>query len=161
MRWQEAPVDPHDDARRLVDELLPAAKLLMERYGEILPMGALIGPEGELEQVPCSEGMYETNILAQAELLRQAFARRAEEGELRACALIYEPQTADDHERTSGRLIIEIEHFTGYNVTMTVPYSIAARTLSFSAPVIGAGAYRIFARRTNLAAVNKAGSRYT
>lgn len=46
MRWQDAQVDPHDDARRLVEELLPAAKLLIERFGEILPLGAVIGAGG-------------------------------------------------------------------------------------------------------------------
>ena len=103
MRWQDAPTDPYEDTRRLVEELIPAAQLLLERFGEILPMGALIGPEGEIEQVPCSEGIYETNVLAQAELLRQAFARRAEEGELRASALIYEPGlAAADGDRTAG-----------------------------------------------------------
>src|SRR5689334_17817290 len=89
MRWQDAPTNPREDAQRLADELLPTAKLLIERFGEILPMGALIGPEGKLEQVPCSEGIYECTVLAQAELLRQAFARRADQGELRASALIY------------------------------------------------------------------------
>jgi hypothetical protein len=159
MRWQEAPTDPHDDAGRLVGELLPAAKLLLERYGEILPMGALIGPDGELEQVPCSEGIDETNVLAQAELLRQAFVRRAEMGELRASALIYEPAPSGN-ERTTGTLMIEIEHFTGYNVTMAVPFRISAHALNFLAPVIGDGRHRVFARRINLAASKSLASRY-
>jgi len=148
MRWQDAPADPHDDARRLVEELIPAAQLLLERFGEILPMGALIGPDGEIEQVPCSEGIYETNVLAQAELLRQAFARRAEEGELRASALIYEPDlAAEEQDRTAGSLTIEIEHFTGHNVTMIVPYRKSAGRLEFLAPIVGEGVYRVFARR--------------
>lgn len=149
MRWQDASADPHGDARWLMDELLPAAKLLIERFGEILPMGALIGPEGELEQVPCSEGIYESAVLAQAELLRQAFARRAEEGELRASALIYDPAVSSSGDTpTAGSLIIEIEHFTGHNVTMTIPYQKATSGLVFLAPIVSEGAYRVFARRT-------------
>lgn len=154
MRWRDGPVDPHEDARRLTEELLPTAKLLIERYDEFLPMGALIGPAGELEQVPCSEGIYETTSLAQAELLRQAFARCAEEGELRACALIYEaPRTTSDREKMIGAVTIEIEHFTGYNVTATFAYRKTDRGLRFSPPVVGGGSHRVFAPRTRLAAI--------
>ena len=150
MRWQDAPTNPREDAQRLVDELLPTAKLLIERFGEILPMGALIGPEGNLEQVPCSEGIYESTVFAQAELLRQAFARRAEEGELRASALIYDPALSNEGDLpTAGSLIVEIEHFTGHNVTMTIPYQRAASGLTFLAPIMRDGVYRVFARRTD------------
>ncbi len=150
MKCKDTPVDPHEDARRLVEELLSAAQLFLERYGEILPMGALIGRDSELEQVPCSEGIYETHVLAQAELLRQAFARCAEQGELRACALMYEPDvTAEVKDRTAGSLAIEIEHFSGHNITMTVPYRKSAGRLEFLAPIVSEGAYRIFARRSS------------
>lgn len=148
MRSQDAPLDPHDDARRLVDELLSAARLLIERFGEILPMGALIGPEGELEQVACPEGIYETAVLAQVELLRQAFMRRAEHGELRACAIIYDPAPAPAGDApTTGALTIEVEHFIGHNVSMSVPYQKSASRLLFLAPIVGDGAWRVFPRR--------------
>ena len=149
MRWRDAPVDPHDDARRLVDELLSAARLLIDRFGEILPMGALIGPEGELEQVPCSEGIYEATVLAQVELLRQAFMRRAEKGELRASAVIYDPALARVEDMpTAGALTIEIEHFTGHNITMTVPYQKSTTGLVLLAPIVSDGVWRVFPRRS-------------
>jgi len=61
--------------------------------------------------------------MAATELLRQAFAARAERGELRASAVIQDLMLIEEGaERRADAISIEIEHFTGYNVTMIVRY---------------------------------------
>ena len=49
MKQRELPSDPMEDSDRLMEELLPMAKLLLERYGEFFPMGAEIGFDGDLQ----------------------------------------------------------------------------------------------------------------
>jgi hypothetical protein len=142
------PADPIEDSQRLMNELLPMAKMLLERYGEFFPMGAEIGAEGELQQVAAPEGIDQTNTLALAELLRQTFIIRAEQGELRASAIIQDLMVLESSaERRADAVSIEIEHFTGYNVTIIVHYKRVADRITFGAPFVTEGVYRIFPRR--------------
>lgn len=98
--------------------------------------------------MPCSEGIYEVTVLAQVELLRQAFMRSAEQGELRACAVLYDPALLHGVQMaTAGALTIEIEHFTGLNITMTIPYERSLTGVAFLAPAVGDGVWRVFPRR--------------
>ncbi len=76
MKPLNLPVDPMEDSQRLMGELLPMAKLLLERCGEFFPMGAEIGFDGEAQHVPAPAGIDQANTLTVAELLRQAFAIR-------------------------------------------------------------------------------------
>ena len=145
MKQRELPSDPMEDSDRLMEELLPMAKLLLERYGEFFPMGAEIGFDGDLQQVPAPEGIDQTNTMAAAELLRQAFAARAELGELRVSAVIQDLMLIEEGaERRADAISIEIEHFTGYNVTMIVRYKRIDGRIAFEAPFVGDGVHRIF-----------------
>jgi hypothetical protein len=111
-------------------------------------MGAEIDYEGEMIQVPATEGIGETTMLAIAELLRQEFARRAEQGDLRASALIQDVVAWENgEERRADAVSIEIEHYTGYNVTMIVPYRRVESRIVFLAPQLCQGPHRIFAMR--------------
>ncbi len=148
MKPLSLPVDPMEDSQRLMGELLPMAKLLLERCGEFFPMGAEIGFDGEAQHVPAPEGIDQTNTLAVAELLRQAFAIRAEQGELRASAIIQDLMALElDADRRADAVSIEIEHFTGNNVTMIVRYKHLDGHITFEAPFVNEGVYRIFPRR--------------
>ena len=148
MKPHIVPADPIEDSQRLMNELLPTAKMLLERYGEFFPMGAEIGAEGGLQQVPASEGIDQTNSVALAELLRQAFAVRADRGELRASAIIQDLMVLEqDVERRADAVSIEIEHFTGYNVTVIVRYRRLDSRITFEVPFVKDGVYRIFPRR--------------
>ena len=49
MKQRELPSDPIEDSERPMEERLPMAKLLLERYGEFFPMGTEIGFAGDLQ----------------------------------------------------------------------------------------------------------------
>jgi hypothetical protein len=52
-----------------------------------------------------------------------------------------------DADRRADAVSIEIEHFTGNNVTMIVRYKHLDGHITFEAPFVNEGVYRIFPRR--------------
>jgi hypothetical protein len=118
----------HPELDALFNTLLPFAKTMLREYGEFYPFGAIMCSNGEIRQVgakiedndhPPSEDLID--------LLSESFEKQAANGELRAAGICYDALTVPPGEdRKRDAICCGLEHYSGENVDVFVPYIRAA-----------------------------------
>ena len=116
-----------EDAERLMNEVVPFAKRMLEDHGEFSPYGAYIKPRGEIVHVGAND--KDTEHPKSKDLLyvlRDSFSAMAKVGECIATAMVSNvvvdlPST---HSK-SDAIQVCLEHSDGYSAEVFSPYAVA------------------------------------
>ena len=138
---------PKEEAQQLVDVLLPLAEsFLIKQNGEFFPFGAQLNMDGKIVHLGASDGTEHPPSNVLIGLMRQALSSQAKAGTLRCSAIAYDAKVLPPGaEEKTDAVVIELEHRSGYNVTVIFPYKFAPHRVAFSAPYAAKGAHHIFA----------------
>jgi len=78
--------------------------------------------------------------------MRQALSSQAKAGTLRCSAIAYDAKVLPPGaEEKTDAVVIELEHRSGYNVTVIFPYKFTSQKVAFAAPFAASGGHHVFA----------------
>jgi hypothetical protein len=114
--WRDSASEvEQNDLDGLLNTVLPAAKQLLEKYGEFFPFGAAVGSSGETKLLAdAGHGDHPSSSDVLSALLENV---RNQRDNLRAVAICSDVQTAE-----SDAVKIELEHREGAAIAVVVPY---------------------------------------
>jgi hypothetical protein len=117
----------------LSDTLLDFARLMLKKYGEFLPFGAGLKPDGEIVHVGADTGEDSHDAKAVLELLLAGLKKGALDGTYRAAAACIDVKVVDPRtgQRTDAAQVI-FEHESGEALDVFVPYSIFETIVPFT-----------------------------
>jgi hypothetical protein len=115
------------DAERLMNEVVPIAKRMLEDYGEFFPYGAYIKPSGEIVHIGADDN--DTDHPRSKDLLyvlRDSFSAMAKVGECIATAIVFGVvvDMPNTHSK-SDAIRVCLEHSDSYSAEVFFPYAVA------------------------------------
>jgi hypothetical protein len=116
----------HRDLNVLLNEVLPFAKLMVSKYGEVFPFGATMSWTGEIAKTFNAriEGNHQPPSQPIIEVMTKAFQDQAAKRQLRAAAICNNVRTVPPGEtRESDAVCCALEHFSGESVNVFIPYA--------------------------------------
>lgn len=134
-----------DDCNQLLRATLPLAEKMLREYGEFLPFGAQMLPDGEIASVGADDGDDRSRSQNLIGLLQTAFKAGAHDGEVIATALVYDVRVQPPGAgQKSDAIALNLDHRDQYSVTVFFPYMIADGELALDEPFASVGDYAIF-----------------
>lgn len=137
--------NPKEEAQRLVDEAMPFAVQLLEKYAEFFPFGRAIDFRGGIlhhEGYPGGERPLSDEVIR---VLRDAWKQMAAKNEIRATALVYDIRTIPPGKvHKQDAICIDIDHKQNYSIRVIFPYSIEDKLVTIEDPFAIEGEYAIF-----------------
>jgi hypothetical protein len=134
------------------EKLLVAARVVADRmlheFGEFLPYGHIMRPDGEIVSVSATTGEEEPASKDLISILRDGYRKEAEAGKLLVAAVIYDARvTAPSGPLKKDAVAFQIDHRDGYSVEVFFPYSLDSAKVVFGPPFAQKGADAIFPRK--------------
>lgn len=114
----------NSDLNELLNAVLPVAEMLLAKYGEFLPIGAIMLSNGEIRHVGAQvEGEEYPGAHSLMELLTETFRKAATAGKLRAAAMAYDVLTVPPGKsQKQDAVCCSLEHCLGEAVDVFRPY---------------------------------------
>jgi hypothetical protein len=117
---------PKRDVELLLNELLPFAKQMLERYGEFHPFGGFLSTGGSVVHAGIdptrSEHPDATDLI---DSMTEDFRRRAERGEIVATGIVADVRVPSPSEpEVMDAIQLRLEHRDAYAAEVFVPYRI-------------------------------------
>jgi hypothetical protein len=135
------------DSEALMNSLLPFAHRMLRDHGEFFPFGGYMKSDGEIVWEGATTGAERPPSQELLDILRCEHRRRAVNREIRACATIYDVRVVPPNQEVKKDAIAtELDHRTGYTVTVFFPYHFdATGELCIDPPFAHSGLGGIFA----------------
>ena len=135
------------------EKLLVAARVVADRmlheFGEFLPYGHIMRPDGEIVSVSATTGEEEPASKDLISILRDGYRKEAEAGKLLVAAVIYDARvTTPSGPPKKDAVAFQIDHRDGYSVEVFFPYSLDSAKVVFDPPFAQKGADAIFPRKS-------------
>ena len=138
-------LDPKDEAQTLIDEAMPFAVGLLEKYAEFFPFGIAMDVGGGIlhhQGYPGGERPPSDEVMR---VLRDAWKQMAVANEIRATALVYDIRTIPPgKDSKQDAICVDIDHKQNYSIRVIFPYSLLNQTVTIDPPFAMEGAYGIF-----------------
>jgi hypothetical protein len=112
------------DTQKLFDFVLPLAKELLLENEEFFPFGEIMKPNGEQVNLSVSNGEERPSSSDLIDLLKNHYLESAQASEIIASALVY-----DVRVKGSDSIAVDLDHVSGYSVTVIVPYELTEAEL--------------------------------
>jgi hypothetical protein len=134
-----------DDCNLLLDATLPFAEKMLREYGEFLPFGAQMLPNGEIVSIGADDGENHSKSRDLIHSLQTAFKAGAHDGDLIATALVYDVRIVPPGQvQKADAVAVNLDHRDNYSVTVFFPYTIAHGQSVLGEPFATDGDYAIF-----------------
>ena len=112
------------DTQKLFDSVLPLAKRLLLENEEFYPFGEILKPNGEQVSIGASNGEDKPSSSVLINLLKNHYLESVKANEIIASALVY-----DVRVQGSDSIAVDLDHVSGYSVTVIVPYELTESEL--------------------------------
>ena len=112
------------ETQKLFDSVLPLAQQLLLENEEFLPFGEIMKPSGERVSLSASNGEDRPKSSELIDLLKNYYSEAAISNEIIASALVY-----DVVVNGSDSIAVDLDHVSGYSVTVIVPYELTETEL--------------------------------
>lgn len=112
------------ESQKLFDAVLPVAKQLLLENEEFFPFGEVMKPNGEQVHLSVSNGEERPKSSELIELLKSHYIESAKSKKIIASALVYDVMV-----NGSDSIAIDLDHVSGYSVTVIVPYELVEAEL--------------------------------
>ena len=115
---------PHtQDVESLLNDLVPFAEKMLREHREFLPFGGHIKPDGQI----VLDGAYNGDGLPLSQylidILKDSFKAKAQQHELRACAIVYDIRTVPPgRSKKQDAICVAIYHISGFSADIIYPY---------------------------------------
>jgi hypothetical protein len=120
-------VTPQDDLDTLLQEAASVALHFLNESQEFFPFAVVIATDGEVRHIQGSLGTEQPDSSELIAFIEQSLRSLAEEGEIRACALISDVRISQAEEvEFSDAIQICIEHAEQDPLTCYLPYVLQA-----------------------------------
>ena len=113
------------ETQKLFDAVLPIAKQLLLENEEFFPFGEIMKPNGEQVNLSVSNGEERPKSSELIELLKNHYVESAQTKEIIASALVYDVMV-----NGSDSIAVDLDHVSGYSVTVVVPYKLTETELT-------------------------------
>lgn len=143
---QEVTPEIKDDVETLLNELMPLANELLSQHSEFFPFGGVLDAEGNVQPPQAWSGSGAPEARDQVDALMTVFRGKAEAGEIRASAILFDCLTVPpgETERVDA-VAVQLDHEAGYSAVVFFPYQIDEdRSVSFAEPFAFEGDHEIF-----------------
>ena len=122
--------DPKTDCETLMNSVLPLAEQMLATYGEFIPFGGAMRPDGQLVSIAGYDGNEHPKSVDVIALMKEGFIVAAHKGEYRATAVVYDVRIKlTSTEEQSDAIAVSLNHRDNYSIIVLFPYSIDAGKL--------------------------------
>ena len=119
------------DCEKLLDELIPFAEKMLREYGEFLPFGGYMLPEGAIVHAGAQSGEEHPPSQDLIDILRGAYQKKASRREVRATALVYDVRVKPPGgDQVQDAILVELDHETHYSIRVVFPYRLLNGAIS-------------------------------
>ena len=112
------------ETQKLFDSVLLIAKQLLLENEEFFPFGEIMKPSGEQVSLSASNDEDRPSSSDLINLLKNHYLESAQANEIVASALVY-----DVRVKGSDSIAVDLDHVSGYSVTVIVPYELTESEL--------------------------------
>ena len=135
-----------EDAEKLLNSLLPFAHQMLVQYREFFPYGGVMAHDGTITHEGGYNGEEHQPSQTIIDLLNTTHKQKANEGNLRACSVVYDIRTIPPGKlEKQDAIAVAIDHVSGYTVVVMFPYCFDAKQqLIVESPFAVKGAATIF-----------------
>jgi hypothetical protein len=140
--------DAKADCEVLMSSVLRFAEHMLTNYGEFLPFGGAMRPDGELVSVAGYDGDKHPQSADVIRLLKEGFVKSAHQSQYKATALVYDtriklPPTGE----SSDAIAVSLNHRDSYSIVVILPYRIDGGKLTVGSAFAQDGEGDIFPSR--------------
>jgi hypothetical protein len=137
---------PKEQSEILMRDVLPLAKRMLAETGEFYAYGGITKSDGSIVQVGArEEGTNRPGCKTLIDILTGEFKRQAMDGEIVACAVVFDVLIRPPHEKEKVDAIqVNLDHRDDYSVEVLFPYVITDGQVSYGVPFAQAGNRVIF-----------------
>jgi hypothetical protein len=133
------------DCEALMNSVLPFAEQMLRSYGEFLPFGGAMRPNGEIVSVAGDDGDEHPRSSDLIRLIKDGFIEAARQGQFMATALVYDVRiklTSTDDK--SDAISVSLNHRDNYSIVVIFPYKINDGKLAVGTALAQKGEADIF-----------------
>lgn len=134
------------ESERLMNEILPLAKKMLQEYGEFHPYGGYMKPDGEIVHVGVED--LETEYPKAIDLiyiLRNSLQKKARANQCKATAIVLNIGVkAPGSGSQNDALQVSLDHIDGYSVEVFFPYQVINREVVYGEIFAQEGKHVIF-----------------
>lgn len=143
-----SPSEQKADAEKLLAEARVVADRMLHEFGEFLPYGYIMRPDGEIVSISATTGEEHPASKDLISILRDSYRKEAEAGRLLAAVVVYDARVATPSvPEKKDAVAFQIDHRDGYSVEVFFPYTLDSADVVFDSPIAAKGADVIFPRR--------------
>jgi len=134
------------ELEKLLQVALPFAQQMLTNHGEFYPYGATMDPGGKVANTGGYTGEEHPKSIEVIELLKGAFRRQGEIGEIMACALVYDIRTIPPGQTAkTDAVAVDLDHRDGMSLIVVYPYAKGPdKRVQFGTPFAMKGKGEIF-----------------
>ncbi|MDH3637599.1 MAG: hypothetical protein OES09_03960 [Gammaproteobacteria bacterium] len=133
------------EAEDLINAVLPVAQQMLEKYGEFIPYGGAMKPNGEVVSVPGYDGNEQPSSQEIINLLKDSFRAAGKNGEYKATAIVFDVHViAPGSDEKTDAVAVALDHKEGYSVVVLFPYQLSDGAVEFGQVFAEAGDNDIF-----------------
>jgi hypothetical protein len=137
--------DPKADCEALLSSVLPFAEQMLATYGEFIPFGGAMRPNGQVVSIAGHDGNEHPRSADIIALMKESFVASARGREYLATAIVYDVRvTLPSMEERSDAIAVALDHRDDYSIIVLFPYKIDAGKLSLGAAFVQHGEANIF-----------------
>jgi hypothetical protein len=133
------------DCEVLMNSVLPFAEQMLTAYGEFIPYGGAMRPDGELVSIAGDDGKEHPLSADVIALMKDGFNEAARKGEYKATAIVYDVKVKlPSTQEKSDAIAVSLNHRDNYSVTVFFPYKIDSGKLTMGTVFAQKGEADIF-----------------
>lgn len=115
-----------EDTQTLVDEFMPFARKMLDKYREFLPFGGRIATDGKIIHEGATTGMERSPSQDLIDILRDEHRKQAIEQSIRASCIVYDISIVPPGcTEKQDAIAFEIDHRDSYSRVIVYPYTIS------------------------------------
>lgn len=113
---------PKDECGDVMNVLLQAVQHLLEKNHEFYPAGAVMNPDGSVAFSATYDGSEHPSSREVIDFLVKEHKNLADQNKIKVSAIAYDARVPIAGKKTDC-IIMNLEHQSGYSVTVGMPYS--------------------------------------
>ena len=136
---------PVADCEALINSVLPFAEQMLTTYGEFIPFGGAMRPNGQIVSIAGYDGKEHPRSVDVIALMKEGFVAAARKGEYMATAIVYDVRVKlHSTEEKSDAIAVSLNHRDDYSIIILFPYKIDSGKLFLGTALAQKGDADIF-----------------